>query len=151
MTERARAVGDELIAVHARLREQLATVRAQVDAQLNDPTTALPQLLSTDLKTHCLTFCDALHEHHRGEDRLGFPLLEEHFPELRPALEKLREEHVVVARIYHDLHEALRQDNPQRVRADLNRLTAELERHFDYEEEQLVTALNKLSNPQPKP
>ncbi|MFD8533934.1 hypothetical protein ACFV0L_41650 [Streptosporangium canum] len=30
MTERARAVGDELIAVHTRLREQLSTVRAQL-------------------------------------------------------------------------------------------------------------------------
>ncbi|GAB3148731.1 hemerythrin domain-containing protein [Microbispora hainanensis] len=137
--QRALAVGNELIAIHARFRDQLATLRAQAAGH--------PPQLDMDLKTHCLTFCEALHEHHQGEDHIGFPLLEQHFPTLRPVLEKLRDEHVVVARIYHDLTEALRREDLRQLRADLDRLTAELESHFDYEEEQLVAALNQLPGP----
>ncbi|GAA3470486.1 hemerythrin domain-containing protein [Nonomuraea roseola] len=136
---RALAVGNELIAIHARFRDQLATLRTQAAAH--------PPRLELDLRTHCLTFCEALHEHHQGEDHIGFPLLEQHFPALRPVLEKLRQEHVVVARIYRDLNEALRQDDLGQLRADLDRLAAELESHFDYEEEQLVAALNQLPAP----
>jgi len=81
-----------------------------------------------------------------GADR-GFPLLERRFPELAPALDRLRREHTVVARIRDDVQQTLRElgtGDPDRLRSDLRRLASELEAHFDREEQWLVPALNAV-------
>ncbi|GAA3164171.1 hemerythrin domain-containing protein [Nonomuraea salmonea] len=60
MNDRIAAWGDELIKLHDGFRRDLAALReSRMDA--------------ADLRTHCLTFCDALHAHHEGEDGALFP------------------------------------------------------------------------------
>ncbi|MGP3929563.1 hemerythrin domain-containing protein [Nonomuraea sp. KM88] len=70
MTDQQRLVawGDELIKLHDGFRRDLADLRRS------------PR--GTDLRTHCLAFCDALHLHHAEEDRRLFPHLGGEHPEL---------------------------------------------------------------------
>ncbi|KAB8197128.1 nitroreductase family deazaflavin-dependent oxidoreductase [Nonomuraea phyllanthi] len=123
--ERLRAFGDELVRIHAYLRGELAKAREGGPAG--------------DLRTHCLAFCDALAFHHNGEDRVAFPHLERLFPELKEPLDRLRAEHVVIARLAGELREAA---DP----GTLDRVAAELESHFAHEEERLVPVLNALES-----
>ncbi|WP_433237280.1 hemerythrin domain-containing protein [Streptosporangium sp. CA-135522] len=144
---RARAVGDELVAIHARFREELTELRRQL-AEGKTPA------LGTDLRTCCLTWCDALHEHHTGEDTLAFPLLEREFPQLAPTLDRLRRDRVIVAHLQRELREELSAagtGNAQHVMVTLDRLAEQLETHFAHEEEQLFEALNRLAFTPPKP
>ncbi|MEV4356296.1 hemerythrin domain-containing protein [Nonomuraea sp. NPDC049625] len=122
------AWGDELIKLHDGFRRDLADLRSS---------------RGTDLRTHCLAFCDALHAHHEGEDGALFPHLAGEHPELAEALERLRAEHVVVARLMERIRVLLNEDGDG-VAAELDRLARELEAHLDYEEEQLVPILNTM-------
>ena len=126
---RAAAIGDELVRIHDGLRRQLAEVRAGARGG------------TVELREHCLAFCGALHGHHTNEDS-AFPRIENRFPELAPVLDRLRQEHVVVAGHIRALRELLEAGGD--IGADLDRLTQELETHFAYEEDLLVPALNKL-------
>lgn len=134
--DRAGAIGDHLVQVHADLREHLAAVRAS----LQDGG-AVPEL-APQLRTHCLTICDALGEHHTSEEAV-FPRLQGLFPGLGPTLEQLRHEHVTVTRLKDELRTLL--DDPDKLRARFDHLSTELEAHFTYEEEQLVAVLNTVS------
>ncbi|GGQ12529.1 nitroreductase/quinone reductase family protein [Streptosporangium pseudovulgare] len=186
---RSRAIGDELVRIHAGIRERLAATRAKVDEALTGSgdvsgatgtdrgTTAEPGTgtgrgtgtgpaagpgigftadlgagIGAELREHCLTLCSALHEHHTREDGTGFPLLERRFPGLRPALERLRSEHVHLADLIRQVEELFSGSptaDPERIGKELDRLTAEIEAHFAYEEEHLVGALNALDAEQP--
>ncbi|MEU5861151.1 hemerythrin domain-containing protein [Nonomuraea sp. NPDC047529] len=126
MDERVRAFGDELVKVHEWLRGELAKLRAG-------------EAVTDDLRAHCLTFCDALSFHHSGEDRVAFPFLEGRRPELKEPLDRLRREHEVIAALVEELRAA---GDP----ATIERVAAELEAHFDYEERALVPVLNSLES-----
>lgn len=157
---RVNAAGEHLVEVHTWLRQELKALREEADQLLNarasspDQTMPMPGLnrpapgLAQQLWLHCLSYCDVLHAHHTGEDNGMFPGLEREFPELKPTLDQLRHDHVVVARILEDLQQLLRTletADVAAVRAELDRLASELERHLDYEERQLVGVLNSLS------
>ncbi|MET8828646.1 nitroreductase/quinone reductase family protein [Streptomyces sp. NPDC004610] len=149
---RTRAIGEFLLRVHGELREQLASLLARFDTAPDTPETR-------PLALHCLTLCTALHGHHTNEDG-AFTDLAHRFPELAPAIERLRRDHTRVAAMVQDIERLaeqldadpadpahLRADpahipaNPARLRAELLTLTADLERHFAYEEEQLLPTL----------
>ncbi|WP_432829463.1 nitroreductase/quinone reductase family protein [Dactylosporangium sp. CA-092794] len=123
--ERIQAVGEELVRIHAMLRQDLAAVRA-------------------DPRLHCLAFCASLRAHHRNEDG-AFPRLERQFPHIGPVLERLRAEHADIARRIAALEQrsgaVLEQTSGA---ALLDRLAAELEEHFATEERELVPLLNRL-------
>jgi deazaflavin-dependent oxidoreductase (nitroreductase family) len=138
---RNRAIGEYLVRVHDELRGELATVRKEVDEFLGGRTVAVR--LGKQLSTHCLAFCDALRVHHTREDG-AFTEFEKQFPELRPALDRLRREHHVVAGTLTELQALLANlgaTDADRVRDELERLASGLEEHFAYEEEQLLPAL----------
>ncbi|MFB4281140.1 MULTISPECIES: nitroreductase/quinone reductase family protein [unclassified Nonomuraea] len=122
--ERLQAFGDELVRIHDHLRGELAGLRAG-------------EAPAADLRAHCLAFCDALTFHHTGEERVAFPHLEKLFPELKQPLDRLRDEHAVIAGLIEELRGAT---DP----ATLDRIAGEMEAHFAYEEEQLVPVLNSL-------
>ncbi|MCW2882623.1 MAG: hypothetical protein JWQ95_6723 [Sphaerisporangium sp.] len=153
-TARAHALGDELVRIHADLRHEMAALLTEVESFLADRSEAArsgarlpPPSLGAQLSERCLAYCDAVHAHHSNESSRGFPLLEERFPELGPALERLRREHDVVEAIRHDLQRTLTElasGDAAKVRTDLRRLASELEAHFDHEERHLVSALNAL-------
>ncbi|MFF1868165.1 hemerythrin domain-containing protein [Streptomyces sp. CB03911] len=145
--ERLAAFGDELIEIHHRLREELAALRGDVDAFL-DGRGGRPR----ELKEHCLSFCSVLTRHHTGEDDGAFPLLAAEFPELRPVIVKLAEDHQLVSGIVRSLESLLGgiaadpdATEAERVRRELDGLTAILASHFAFEERRIVQALNSLT------
>ncbi|MFI6738650.1 hemerythrin domain-containing protein [Nonomuraea sp. NPDC050451] len=143
---RLAAFGNQLIDVHLWLREQLTALREDVETYLGGG--ALPR----DLRTHCLTFCSALERHHTGEDGGAFPELARGFPELRPVLEELRRDHLLVEDSLRRLQALLdglgQEHDPVRVRGELDSLAALMETHFVYEEKRIVAALNALDAPE---
>ncbi|MEU5884685.1 hemerythrin domain-containing protein [Spirillospora sp. NPDC047279] len=149
--ERLEAFGDQLIEVHDWLREELARLQDGVGAYL-DGTGARPR----ELRAHCLTFCSALERHHTGEDGTAFPALAERFPELRPVIEKLVQDHDLISGILHRIEELvggleaareLGEAEAAKVRGELDGLAAIMESHFTFEERQIVAALNDLRDP----
>ncbi|MCK2219408.1 nitroreductase/quinone reductase family protein [Actinomadura sp. ATCC 31491] len=129
-------MGDGLRRLHDAFRRELALIRAEVAA--SGPRVA------AQLRVNCLTLCQGLHVHHSREDEHLFPALGSRHPELGPALERLRAEHVTVARLLEELGTLLAADDvaPEELAAGVDRLTGDLEAHLDYEEEQLVVLLN---------
>ncbi|NEW31687.1 hemerythrin domain-containing protein [Nocardia cyriacigeorgica] len=77
------------------------TVRAGLPRHLEDPASAALPELPQDLRTHCVAFCGALHEHHINEDGV-FPVLAQQFPEPAPVLDRLAREHTEVARVIYE-------------------------------------------------
>jgi hypothetical protein len=144
--ERLAAFGNQLIEVHLWLREELATLREDVDAYLAGGTRP------RDLRAHCLTFCSALQRHHVGEDVGAFPVLAERFPELRPVLDELRRDHQLVEDSLTRLQALLdglgRETDPVILRSELDSLAALMETHFVYEEKRILAALNALDAPE---
>ncbi|MFC9976013.1 nitroreductase/quinone reductase family protein [Spirillospora sp. NPDC127200] len=138
------AASDHLVKVHEQLRRDLAALREEAAAHRD----ARPSAgLVEQLRAHCRTVCGTLTEHHTREDGT-FPRLREHAPELTPVLDRLRREHVEIARKKQALLDLVEgrdaADDPARFAAELDRLAGELEEHFDYEEKQLAAALDSM-------
>ncbi|WP_129669592.1 hemerythrin domain-containing protein [Phytoactinopolyspora endophytica] len=150
--DRITAFGDFLVQIHGWLREELETVRHEVDefvAGHGAPpeTGRTPPTLTLELRKHCLQFCEGLHHHHSGEDSLLFPALREDFPELAPTIARLQEQHVTIGKLLEEFESVLSEvdsTEPARVQSELARLSSELEAHLDNEESQLVEAMNSM-------
>ncbi|WP_043635598.1 hemerythrin domain-containing protein [Nonomuraea candida] len=144
--DRLTAFGNQLVGVHLWLREELASLREELDAHLAGG--ARPR----DLRAHCLSFCSALDRHHTGEDDGAFPALAARFPELGPVLEELRRDHRLVEESLRRLQALIdgldeRRGDPAKVRHEIDSLAALMETHFVYEEKRIVAALNDLDVP----
>jgi hypothetical protein len=138
--DRLAAFGDELVRIHDWLRGELTGLRDEVGAH---PT------VSRDLTTHRLSFRSAVSRHHQGEDDGALSLLDKEFPELRQAVELLRQDHVLVSGLLQSRQRVLDGDpaDPdtaavRRIRGELDGLSAILESHFAVEERRIVDALN---------
>jgi deazaflavin-dependent oxidoreductase (nitroreductase family) len=148
--ERVKGMGDWITEVHAWLREELEMLRTQAEQMIEgsvDTIERTPPDLAQQMRTHCLSFCGALKKHHGGEDMAMFPMLAKQFPALAPALAQLGEEHKVVAGLQDAIQELVDgffpgESDPVHLRAELERLANQLESHFRYEEDTIVTALN---------
>ncbi|MER5734251.1 MULTISPECIES: nitroreductase/quinone reductase family protein [unclassified Streptomyces] len=131
------ALADELVKVHDWLRGELAALADGLAA----PGAAE---LTVELRRHCLTFCTGLAHHHGGEDAGLFPYLAREFPEKADAFERLRAEHAGVSRALDGLRELLArvdETEPGDLRPEFDRLRAELEAHFAYEEAEVLPLL----------
>jgi len=129
----ATSFGEAIKVVHDAFRRELALIRAEFT------TSATTATLGAQLRVNCLTFCQGLHNHHTGEDTVLFPLITERHPGSTPALTRLREEHERIAVLVEELRETLTSNtDPAAVRAEVERLTTELEAHLTYEEEELI-------------
>ncbi|HEX2315153.1 MAG TPA: nitroreductase/quinone reductase family protein [Thermomonospora sp.] len=131
-------LGDSLKAVHDVFRRELDLLRAEIAR-------SGPGLVA-QLRVTCLTFCQGLHHHHTMEDGGMFPFLGEQHPELAATMQRLREEHRTVQRLLEELQELVTAEGTDRAEllAGVERLTADLEAHLAYEEEQLVPILNGI-------
>ncbi|WP_374684045.1 nitroreductase/quinone reductase family protein [Streptomyces sp. TBY4] len=154
-----RSLADKLVEVHVWLRGQLRHVGAEVDAYFEalagyeggDREGAAPAPgLGLQIRQHCLAFCQTLEIHHTGEDAHMFPAMEAQNPHLKDAFERLRAEHVTVARLQQELS-ALLADisaaDPELFRKELARMSSELNAHLDYEEEALLPLLSEIPFP----
>lgn len=154
------SLADKLVQVHTWLRAQLRHVRDEAEAHLaaraahRGPGAPPAPGLGLQIRQHCLAFCQSLEFHHTGEDAHVFPAVARYHPELRPAIDRLQEEHRTIARIQNGLL-ALLADigtaDPKRFLTDLERMSDELRAHLAYEEEQLIPALADVPWPPPAP
>jgi deazaflavin-dependent oxidoreductase (nitroreductase family) len=138
----AGSTGEAIKVVHDAFRRELALIKKELIASDGKAT------LGAQLRVNCLTFCQGLHNHHTGEDTMLFPFLADRHPELAPTLTRLGEEHERIAALVEDLRRVLtatENAGTGAVRAEVERLMAELEAHLDYEEEQLIPALDAAS------
>ncbi|MFF2377284.1 nitroreductase/quinone reductase family protein [Streptomyces xiamenensis] len=137
-------LADKLLEIHTWLRAQLRAVRTEADAYFAGRTEHPVPGLGMQIRQHCLAFCESLEFHHMSEEHGAFPALEHSHPELRETLERLRTEHVTVARIQSELLALLNgigDADPAGFRAALERMTDELTAHLDHEESTLLPAL----------
>jgi hypothetical protein len=140
LPHRMTALSEQLIGVHQDLRERLAVLRRQAAA---DGPGLSPD--AGDLLGHCLGFCAAVHTHHTGEDDQLFPALRAADPELAPVIDKLAEDHTLVAGILRQLQDLpASTPDPATLRRQLDGLTAILESHFSFEERRIGAALDGL-------
>jgi deazaflavin-dependent oxidoreductase (nitroreductase family) len=130
------SAGQMLAVVHDAFRRELALIRAEI--------AGTGSRLGAQLRVNCLTVCAGLHRHHLGEGTMMFPALARRRPELEPVLRRLHAEHETIAALVARLQELLAADGtgPAAVRAEVERLVDELERHLTYEEEQLIPVLD---------
>jgi hypothetical protein len=138
--ERLTTLGEQLRAVHDRLRKALALTREAVEggAPVPDPT--------RDLALHCVGFCAALDGHHRSEDTHLFALVEQHRPDLTPAVEMLRQDHRMIASLLLELRQVMDSGaEPATTLRHLEGIDAIMESHFRYEERQLTALLDTRS------
>ena len=154
-TTEATNLADKLVEVHTWLRSQLRHVRAEAETYLTERTAgahgdgAPPPGLSLQLRQHCLAFCETLRFHHTGEETM-FPVLGQRAPHLEETLRRLSEEHRTVERIRGELETLigdLATADPERFRAELDRMSRELEAHLDYEEAELIPTLAAIPFP----
>ncbi|WP_328880781.1 nitroreductase/quinone reductase family protein [Streptomyces sp. NBC_00299] len=132
----ASSMGEAIKVVHDAFRRELALIREEMAKG--------GATLGAQLRVNCLTFCAGLHNHHTGEDVALFPFLADRHPEFAPTLARLGEEHDRIAALVEDLRHAVTADHPDpaTARGEVERLTAELEAHLTYEEEQLLPILD---------
>ena len=128
--EPAETLGRRLVAVHAELRETLRALRASSRPGQDG-----------SLATHCLAFCSALDQHHRGENTQLFPEVVAQDPALAAVVEQLQHDHGLIGFLLRDVASAVRalptDPDPQqlqRFRQTLDGLSAVLESHFTLEE-----------------
>ncbi|MET8543727.1 nitroreductase/quinone reductase family protein [Kitasatospora sp. NPDC004799] len=141
-----RSLADKLLEAHTWLRAQLRHVREEAHAHVP----GRPAALGLQLRQHCLAFCDGLTHHHTGEDAAIFPALARSHPELADVLARLDEQHRVIGRIKEELVALLAGiavTEPERLRTELDRMSAELEAHLDDEEAELLPLLAAIPFP----
>ncbi|WP_435824353.1 LLM class flavin-dependent oxidoreductase [Microbispora amethystogenes] len=159
LTPQQRAAGQRLVLIHDHLRRELTQVRdalEQVAAGRSDAA-ALRSLINEltmrqnywTLGTFCASYCRLLTTHHTIEDEHMFPMLAAAQASLAPVVERLEQEHEVIAEVLTGLDAALVAmiEDPDRldgVRAQVDLLSDVLLSHLRYEEEELVEPISRL-------
>lgn len=148
-----------LVQVHDHLRselEQLRGVVAEVAAGNASPALARSLINRMSMRQNywslgafCAAYCRVLTIHHAIEDSRMFSDLRSRDESLAPVIERLSEEHEVIAGILTRLDEALvlMVDDASElpgVQTEVERLTAVLLSHLDYEEQELLGPIAAL-------
>ena len=129
----------ELRRVHQRLRDAVRVTQEALSSSGD------VEHVGRDLLLYCHGFCAALDGHHRGEDRVLFPAIEEAHPDLAPVLRALEQDHSMISHLLAELRAALDHTvSTDELDRHLGGITAIMESHFRYEEQQLLTVLERL-------
>ena len=158
LTPAQQGLGRHLVEVHDGYRKEMRQVRDAVDRvtagsrgpQVGSPVSRLTARQDQwMLGTFCATFCRLVAVHHAAEDETMFPAIVARDAALGPVVEKLEQEHRVIAQLLGRLDAACAEmiANPahlNRVRTAVERLSVALASHFAYEEEELVEPLGRL-------
>jgi alkanesulfonate monooxygenase SsuD/methylene tetrahydromethanopterin reductase-like flavin-dependent oxidoreductase (luciferase family) len=157
------ATAHHLVDVHDGLRAELAQVRDIVD-QVRSGFLSVGQARSVintmtirqnnwTLGAYCESYCRIVTTHHSLEDRQLFPHLRRSEPALGPVIDRLEEEHEVIAEVLDELDRALvalvTSDGSGRageqaldaLQAKVDLLTDTLLSHLSYEERELLGPL----------
>ncbi|MFF3392207.1 nitroreductase/quinone reductase family protein [Streptomyces sp. NPDC002669] len=150
----------KLMEVHTWLRDQLRQVQEEVAAHFaaraahRGPGAPPAPGLGLQIRQRCLAFCRTLEFHHTSEDAHLFPGIARYHPALAATFDRLAEEHRTVARLQGELVTLLADiaaADPERFRAELDRMSTELNAHLDHEEEQLLPLLAGIPWPPAPP
>ncbi|HEY0641327.1 MAG TPA: hemerythrin domain-containing protein [Pseudonocardiaceae bacterium] len=149
-----------LTQVHEHLRGELQRVRRlteDVCAQRISPADARDAINRTAMRQNhwtlgafCASYCRVVTAHHTIEDVHLFTGLRTADATLAPVLDRLGEEHDVIAAMLDELDTALvalvrGECDADAVRDTVERFAAALLSHLDYEEEQLLEPIGRLS------
>ena len=97
------------------------------------------------LGVYCATYCRIVTGHHTLEDRSVFPHLKARAPELGDVIDRLQEEHEVIADLLERIDAAIvalvSSEGIEEVRATVDALTDAMASHLSYEERELVEPL----------
>jgi hemerythrin-like domain-containing protein len=155
-SEQGREAGQHLIDVHDMLRRELRDLRRLLE-QVRDGTIEAGEARSYlaemalrqndwTLGAFCARYCRAVAGHHGLEDEAVFPHLAQSDATLGPVIERLTEEHLVIADALDAVDRALVEHINQRdefapLQRALDFLTDALLSHLSYEERELVEPL----------
>jgi alkanesulfonate monooxygenase SsuD/methylene tetrahydromethanopterin reductase-like flavin-dependent oxidoreductase (luciferase family) len=157
-TAHEQAAGQHLVDIHDALRAelgQLHEVIEQVARGLVDAGSARSMINTMALRQNnwtlgafCESYCRIVTGHHTLEDRSVFPHLRARDPRLAPVLDRLHEEHEVIAEVLDRVDRALvavvsEPDGLGQVRAAVDLLSDTLLSHLSYEERELVEPLSR--------
>ena len=158
-TDQGRRDGKALIEVHDLLRSELSELRdilrqvrdgamRAVDARAALNEMALRQNDWT-LGAFCARYCGVVTQHHGVEDASMFPHLARREPQLKPVIDRLTEEHLVIHDAIQEVDRALtehmtRPENHDAIQSAIDYLTDALLSHLAYEEQELVEPLARL-------
>lgn len=135
--DRLIAWDQELRLAHSRLRAALDATRAALVAGQSGPDAA------SELSLFCIGFCSALDGHHRSEDDALFPVLRAEHPELGGMIDKLMQDHAMLAHLLAGLREAAHADHAT-IEGHLDGIAAIMESHFRFEEREILEPLRGL-------
>jgi hemerythrin-like domain-containing protein len=129
----------ELRSAHSRLRAALAATREALSEGEDAPQA------TSELVLYCIGFCTALDGHHGAEDRMLFPALREEHPELGGIIDKLMQDHSMLAHLLASLRTAAeRGDDVASIGRHLDGIAAIMESHFRFEEREILEPLRAI-------
>jgi iron-sulfur cluster repair protein YtfE (RIC family) len=158
-SDAGRRVSKALVGVHNMLRQELSELRdilrqvrdgamraAGARGALNEM--ALRQNDWT-LGTICSRYCGVVAAHHSGEDSVLFPHLARREPQLKPVIDRLTDEHLVIHEAIEQVDHALvqhmtRPEGHDAIQDATDFLTDALLSHLAYEEQELVEPIARL-------
>ena len=157
--EQGRRVAKQLIEVHDILRGELSDLRdilRQVRHEAMRAEDARATLNEMALRQNdwtlgaiCTRYCGVVAQHHGVEDATVFPHLAGREPQLKPVIDRLTEEHLVIHDAIQEVDQALvqhmtRPENYDAIQGAIDCLTNALLSHLAYEEQELVEPLARL-------
>jgi alkanesulfonate monooxygenase SsuD/methylene tetrahydromethanopterin reductase-like flavin-dependent oxidoreductase (luciferase family) len=158
-TDRGRLVGRHLIEVHDMLRAELGELRG-VLAQVREGALSAGEARSAlnemtlrqndwTLGAFCARYCGVVAQHHGLEDEAVFPHLARSDEGLKPVIERLADEHLVIHDAIQAVDRALvdhinHPEDYEPIQAAIDFLTDSLLSHLSYEEYELVEPLARL-------
>jgi hypothetical protein len=159
-TAAGRGLAQELVAVHDHLRGELSQLRdmiGQVAAGNLDPGAARSEIAKLTMRqnqwtvgAYCESYCRLVGLHHTLEDQSMFPGLRSLDERLAPVVDRLHEEHLVIAGVLERIDAALvtlvasPAAGMPALRSAVDLLTDSLLSHLSYEEGQLLEPLGRL-------
>lgn len=130
----------ELRSAHSRLRAALAATRDALGQGEDAPDA------TSELALYCIGFCAALDGHHGAEDRQLFPALRTEHPELGGVIDKLMQDHSMLAHLLASLRSAAeRGDDAAAIGGHLDGIAAIMESHFRFEEREILEPLRAIA------
>jgi hemerythrin-like domain-containing protein len=155
-TAQERAAGQHLVDVHDHLRSELAQLFdliSQVEAGTLDAGAARSLINTMTMRqndwalgAYCQAYCRVVTTHHTIEDTSMFPHLRASDAALAPVIDRLEDEHHVIAGVLEGVDRALvavvsEPDGLSRLREAVDLLADTMGSHLSYEETQLVEPL----------